>query len=191
MTRRPALPFLCALLSCLTLGCGDDGGASERDAAAITDGSTGGSSDASAIDAGSTPDAAVSGDAAQASFAPVDCRITSDCLGISTCNASAPGGICLGCGGAGDCGVDFECVAQGACARICSDDSDCNPAKRCSQGTGFCVIRTCSSDTPCPAPYQCSDPAGGLCQRPACNDTSCPDPFVCDSGSGLCMEPGA
>lgn len=114
---------------------------------------------------------------------PVQCRNDAECASGQTCNRTAPGGICLGCGTCLD-SIDFEC-RSGACVRYCSGDSQCNAGMRCTN-TGLCVIRNCSSNEPCPAPYVCGGSA--RCERPACGvGDSCPAPLSCDDG--LCIEP--
>lgn len=111
---------------------------------------------------------------------PVQCRSDGDCGGTLTCNMSAPGGICSGCG---VCPGWLECYS-GFCVRECYNDGECNAGFRCSS-TDRCALRACDATTPCPAPYACG--TNGYCARPTCPTGSCPPPLICTNG--LCIEP--
>ena len=132
-------------------------------------------------DTGSPPDSAPGADLPQGPDpGPVQCRNDGECGGAMTCNMSAPGGICSGCG---TCKGWLECYA-GSCVRDCYHDGECNAGFRCSS-TDRCVLRACDAATPCPAPYTCG--ASGFCARPTCPAGSCPPPLICTGG--WCLEP--
>lgn len=143
--------------------------------------------DARTIDAlrvdGGVADATI--DAPVASMlGPVDCGGARSCPGISACTATAPGGVCNGCGSDNDCPAGTTCGPVGACVRDCTTDAQCSAGKRCT-AQGLCAIRMCSAQTLCPAPYVCN---GTLCQRPACGPgNTCPGTMMC--AAGLCIEP--
>jgi hypothetical protein len=121
-------------------------------------------------------------DSSPVNLGPVQCRIDSDCGSTLTCQRSAPGGVCLGCGLS--CPQTMDCVA-GACVRSCSNDQQCNAGFRCG-GTGKCILRSCDSSNPCPGPYVCS--GSGRCERPTCpGGGSCPAPLQCVLDR--CVEP--
>lgn len=144
--------------------------------------------DAGVVDAGvpdagvTTSDAGASVDAGTLGLSLVQCHSGRRCPGASTCTATAPGGVCNGCGSDTDCPSGTTCGNFAACVRDCQRDADCGGALRCTT-MGLCAIRTCSATTACPAPYVCS---GTLCQRPSC-DGGCPSAMTC-SGS-VCVEP--
>ena len=113
------------------------------------------------------------------------CETSDDCPGISICTASAPGGICNGCGSFSDCPADTdECSEFGACRRLCDVDDDCPAGQECG-GTGFCLISQCQRGA-CPdLRFGCN--AGGRCERVSCSDgEECPASTECRSG--YCME---
>ena len=170
----------------LSFACGDDGGGTADGSPGSLD--SGAATDASnEIDAApGTVDASLADAMPGSDFGPVDCVTTSDCLSPTTCNQSAPGGICNGCGNESQCGADFTCFV-GACVRDCTVDDDCSAGKRCTPGTGRCVLRSCAVSA-CPAPYTCGDT--NFCERPVCgSNNSCTMGFSCDTASQICMEP--
>ena len=117
---------------------------------------------------------------------PGQCKADGDCSGpMASCSMSAPGGICLGCGSATDCGnpLEFECTGAGSCRAFCEGDEDCPWGLRCGSN-GACQLISCSSS--CPTPYVCS---GGLCRRPQCSSTppACPTGMACGQES-YCVE---
>jgi hypothetical protein len=114
------------------------------------------------------------------------CATSADCPGLSTCTASAPGGICNGCGSIDDCpDAADECSEFGSCARTCTVDSQCPRGQECS-GIGLCRISGCVEGA-CPDPaFGCS--TGGLCERVACPvGDECPAGTTCTEGR--CIEP--
>jgi tRNA G18 (ribose-2'-O)-methylase SpoU len=129
-----------------------------------------------------SPSRLITNDSSPVNLGPVQCRIDSDCGSTLTCQRSAPGGVCLGCGLS--CPQTMDCVA-GACVRSCSNDQQCNAGFRCG-GTGKCILRSCDSSNPCPGPYVCS--GSGRCERPTCpGGGSCPAPLQCVLDR--CVEP--
>ena len=150
-----------AVLVWLAMSCSSNAKAPGLDAA--IDGRT---VDALRVDGGfadAAIDAAI--DAPIASMlGPVDCGGTRSCPGISSCSATAPGGVCNGCGSDNDCPAGTTCGQAGACVRDCTTDAQCSVGKRCN-AQGLCVLRACSAQVLCPAPYVCS---GNFCRRPAC-----------------------
>lgn len=187
---RPFAVLLIAVATTLVACGGDDGGttvdAPTADAPASDDGSPG---DAPLTDGPAIADAATDASAPDGpltNLGPVDCRVEADCPGLSSCNVSAPGGVCNGCGSDNDCPTGTSCGQVGACVRDCVNDGDCSAGKRCLTGSGVCAIRQCSAQSPCPAPYVC---VGTLCQRPPCGSGgSCPAPMTCGA-TNICVEP--
>lgn len=121
------------------------------------------------------PDAGASESDAGSSGPAIDgqCGTSADCA-TGECNPRPPGGFCLNCGDASDCGVgharSFTCTGFGptACNQDCATDTDCPTGLRCHPTQGVCTLRPCGSG--CPAPYVCD---GSFCARPPC-DASCP-----------------
>jgi hypothetical protein len=117
---------------------------------------------------------------------PGQCKSNSDCSGpAAECSMSAPGGICMGCGSATDCGnpLEFECTGVGSCRAYCTSDEDCPWGLRCT-ATNTCALISCTSS--CPSPYVCTS---GYCRRPACSTTppTCPTGMSCGQGN-ICVE---
>lgn len=189
--------LLLSLLLFFFPGCGDDaggeGGTFDASTTTIDSGPGGDATlpvDGSPVAVDATPGGADAmpgaADAMQSDFGPVDCETSADCLNATTCTQSAPGGICNGCGVEADCDTDFSCFV-GACVRDCQNDTECSAGKRCTPGTGRCILRNCSG-TPCPAPYTCGD--SNFCERPACGaNNSCTMGFTCNVAAQLCIEP--
>ena len=107
------------------------------------------------------------------------CVYDSDCQEFpgsqTTCNASAAGGICLGCIHHSDCPGNSQCMSWGSCALMCDSDADC-PYGRCYEDEGFCGQTRCSSDADCFNGTVCIDDNGdgqGLCLRIPCEETEC------------------
>lgn len=100
------------------------------------------------------------------------CVIESDCPVISSCNAGAVGGICLGCGTDADCPGSTECTPAGACAESCGSSDEC-PFGRCATGFGYCVQKTCGTRADCPVGAECAD---GDCVRITCPNPCAPNP---------------
>ncbi len=178
-------------------GVADDAGAVLRDAGPTDAGRADAGQpapDAGADDDAGTPilDAGAGDDAGQTRVdaggavgdpGPVQCREDTDCGGTLTCNRSAPGGICLGCG---ECPGDLEC-GFGACIRSCSVDADCNAGFNCL-GSGRCGLRSCSTNADCGSGYGCS--GSGTCERTPCDTADdCPAGWTC--GQGRCLEPAS
>lgn len=175
-------------------------GASSADASSDADALLGDASLADAALADAAPTDGAPGDAEVDASVPdatvddlgrVTCRATSDCETSQTCNAAAPGGVCLGCVDEFDCPdpANMGCFGATACYWKCQADGDCNLGKRCD-GLGRCVIRECQTGSEeCPAPYVCSKSNGdpGLCERPKCEMGTCPSPLVCQGSH--CVEP--
>ena len=176
-----------------------DSGGAVLDAASVIDGGrpsdAGGVADAGRSgDAGGAADAAAFADGGAPEDAsgpridpgPVQCRDSGDCGGASaTCNRSAPGGICLGCGNDTDCPDGTECFVASCVRTDCETDLDCNAGFTCSSVTGRCrQNRSCTDDAEC-GPYDCD--ATGVCVRWACPEGTCPGTFVCVDA--LCVEP--
>lgn len=195
---KRALVTMLLLLGCGTMTPSVDAGAPPVDAGAVLDAGAvtdsgvttmdSGIVDAGAVDSGvfdagvTTPDAGSFVDAGTLGLSRVQCHQGRRCPGTSTCTATAPGGVCNGCGSDTDCPAGTTCGNFAACVRDCQRDADCGGALRCTS-MGLCAIRTCSATTACPAPYVCS---GTLCQRPSC-DGGCPSSMTC-SGT-VCVEP--
>ena len=129
------------------------------------------------------PDVVSAPDAGPVDLGPVQCRDNSDCQGENgSCNRTAPGGICLGCGG--DCPSGTECQF-GTCIRQCDVESDCTLGFQCL-ASGRCGLESCSGDNDCEGPYVCG--ANDTCERPSCDvQQDCPSPLVCESSR--CVEP--
>lgn len=109
------------------------------------------------------------------------CVTNDDCPGISSCQASAPGGICATCGTIADCpDAADECSAFGACAITCDDDDECPRGQNCTR-TNVCRISACV-DGSCPDPaFGCN--SSDLCERVACDDSdTCLGGSTCVSG---------
>lgn len=113
------------------------------------------------------------------------CDSDNDCGGEMSCNMSAPGGLCTGCGQASDCPDPLfaECYV-GTCQRICNVDDDCPLGLKCFTPGHRCQFTRCEDG--CTAPYVCED---SFCRRPKCatQDPKCPAGMVCGN-KNYCVE---
>lgn len=102
-----------------------------------------------------------------------------------SCQRSAPGGICGGCGTDDHCPGVAECSQFGSCGIACAENAECPPGMTCATATGLCRIQSCV-DGVCPTPlFGCS--SGNQCARVACAQQSdCPAQTTCTEG--LCVE---
>lgn len=128
------------------------------------------------------------------------CWSDAQCTLGQTCAVEAPGGICNGCGVAGDCKAGstlYSCTVAGACSKDCSSDADCARGMQCKTSIGICGLKACSAQTDCASGTECRALAGGsnkYCQRYAnCTATSCPVGYACkstglSSPSSVCVE---
>ncbi len=117
----------------------------------------------------------VSGYCVRSDSSDEQCLTDDDCHEFNpqaptTCNASAAGGICLGCTENIDCPGNAQCNEYGTCANICDDDNDC-PYGKCYPAVGYCGQKYCYSDEDCFGGTVCLDEDGdarGMCKRIPC-----------------------
>jgi hypothetical protein len=114
------------------------------------------------------------------------CAQTSDCPAGLICIATAPGGLCNGCGTDDQCPEGATCNV-GGCSQTCGGDADCPPGLHCHSTQHVCALKSCATNAAaCDAPYECD---GLFCRRPNCDEHTgaCPAPLICVDE--YCVEP--
>ena len=138
------------------------------------------------------------------------CELESDCPSDFTCDDRATcvprlddctrAGTCeeppLGCTRSEDCGVGFECSAEGTCVAVgCNQDADCLPGCFCDNASSECIeTGFCSADADCmditnedgTFTEAVCDPVRNTCVPTESPTTTCNEWITCEVAAPVC-----